>query len=164
VVAAALLAVFGLTRSRAHEEHGALPRTRESTTPSFPAAPASAPSEAIAAPSVQPVLPRPSNTVAASAAVQTAASSSPLRTAPASAARLRLTSDPQASVTVSGGRTLETRHTPVPALSVPAGTYSIVFRSPTFGEPVATQIELLPGESHSVHADFRAAVPTVVVR
>jgi hypothetical protein len=56
------------------------------------------------------------------------------------------------------------RRTPVASLSLPAGTYSVVFRSPTFGDPVATQVELKPGESHAVHADFRAAVPTVVVR
>jgi hypothetical protein len=52
----------------------------------------------------------------------------------------------------------------VRALKLPAGTYSVTFRSPTFGEPVMARVELGSGAARSVHADFRAAIPTVVVR
>jgi eukaryotic-like serine/threonine-protein kinase len=79
-------------------------------------------------------------------------------------ATLRLTADPQASVTISGGRVAQNLATPVRGLKLPAGVYSVTFRSPTFGEPVATRVELAPGASRSVHADFRAAIPTVAVR
>jgi hypothetical protein len=52
----------------------------------------------------------------------------------------------------------------VRALSLPPGSYSVTFRSPTFGEPVAARIDLASGSSRSIHADFRAAIPTVSVR
>jgi hypothetical protein len=52
----------------------------------------------------------------------------------------------------------------VSSLKLPPGAYSVTFRSPTFGAPVVTQVELGAGTSRSVHADFRAAEPTVTVR
>jgi hypothetical protein len=79
-------------------------------------------------------------------------------------AQLRLTADPQASVTVVGAHVSQTRSTPVANLALPAGSYTVTFRSPTFGDPVATRVDLASGAFRSVHADFRAAVPTVVVR
>jgi hypothetical protein len=79
-------------------------------------------------------------------------------------ARLRLTADPQATVTVVGAQVSQTHLTPVPGLKLPPGAYSITFRSPTFGEPVVARVELAASASRSVHADFRAAMPTVVVR
>lgn len=82
----------------------------------------------------------------------------------AGAAQLRLTADPQASVTVVGARISQTHATPVRGLQLPAGSYSITFRSPTFGAPVVAQVELAVGALRSIHADFRAAEPTVTVR
>jgi hypothetical protein len=82
----------------------------------------------------------------------------------AGAAQLRLTADPQATVTVVGAHVSQTHLTPVSSLKLPPGAYSVTFRSPTFGAPVVAQVELSPGASRSVHADFRAAEPTVSVR
>jgi hypothetical protein len=79
-------------------------------------------------------------------------------------AQLRLTADPQATVAVVGPHISQTHLTPVPGLKLPPGGYSVTFRSPTFGEPVVARVELAAGASRSVHADFRAAMPTVVVR
>jgi hypothetical protein len=52
----------------------------------------------------------------------------------------------------------------VRALKLPPGSYTLTFRSPTFGEPVVARIELSANAARSVHADFRAAIPTVAVR
>ncbi len=90
-----------------------------------------------------------------------AASPAPARS---ESATLKLTADPPASVTVTGGKVSQTHATPVRALPLPAGSYTLTFRSATFGEPVVARVELLPGGGRSVHADFRAAIPTVVVR
>jgi hypothetical protein len=79
-------------------------------------------------------------------------------------AQLRLTADPQATVTIVGARVSQTHVTPVRGLKLEPGVYSVTFRSPTFGEPVVARVELAAGGSRSVHADFRAAIPTVVVR
>jgi serine/threonine-protein kinase len=90
--------------------------------------------------------------------------------APASAlgdvasAFLKLTADPPATVIITGSKVSQTHATPVRALSLPPGSYSVTFRSPTFGEPVAARIDLASGSSRSIHADFRAAIPTVSVR
>jgi hypothetical protein len=82
----------------------------------------------------------------------------------AASAVLRLTADPRASVTVVGARVSQTHVTPISSLKLPPGSYSVTFRSPTFGAPVVAQVELSAGTSRSVHADFRAAEPTVTVR
>jgi eukaryotic-like serine/threonine-protein kinase len=82
----------------------------------------------------------------------------------AAAALLRLTADPRASVTIVGARVSQTHATPVSSLKLPPGSYSVTFRSPTFGAPVVAQVELDAGTLRSVHADFRAAEPTVTVR
>jgi serine/threonine protein kinase len=79
-------------------------------------------------------------------------------------ASLKLTADPPASVTIVGPHVSETLVTPVRALKLAPGAYAVTFRSATFAEPVAARIELAAGASRSIHADFRAAVPTVVVR
>lgn len=118
------------------------------------------------APSLPMPLPSVSTEVKphASATKPSTSSSTPAPSADAASAQLRLTADPQASVTVVGGRVAQTRSTPVASLSLPAGSYTVTFRSPTFGDPVATRVDLAAGAFRSVHADFRAAVPTVVVR
>jgi len=67
-------------------------------------------------------------------------------------------------VTVEGTDVAETRGTPVRALSLRPGAYRVSFRSETYGSPVATQVTLGAGAVRIVHADFRAAVPTVTVR
>ena len=82
----------------------------------------------------------------------------------ASAAQLRLTADPQATVTVTGAHVAQSQLTPVRSLKLPPGAYTVTFRSPTFGEPVVAHVELAPAAARSVHADFRAAIPTVAVR
>jgi hypothetical protein len=67
-------------------------------------------------------------------------------------------------VTVEGGDVTETRATPVRSLGLRPGAYRVSFRSETYGSPVTTQVTLAPGTVRTVHADFRAAVPTVTVR
>jgi serine/threonine-protein kinase len=84
--------------------------------------------------------------------------------APALDASLRLTSDPPGAVTIDGPSLSQTISTPVRSLAVPAGNYRLTFRSETYGAPVATQVTLTAGSRRSVHADFRAAVPSITVR
>jgi eukaryotic-like serine/threonine-protein kinase len=79
-------------------------------------------------------------------------------------ATLRLTADPSAVVRVEGAQVSQTSATPVRALPLRPGTYRVTFRSETYGSPVTTQVTLAAGAQRSVHADFRAAVPTVTVR
>jgi len=67
-------------------------------------------------------------------------------------------------VTVEGADVTETRATPVRSLGLRPGAYRISFRSETYGSPVTTQVTLPPGATRTIHADFRAAVPTVTVR
>jgi len=114
--------------------------------------PAAASSAVAHAPFAAPPVPARSASLSASASLD------------APSAQLRMTADPQATVTVVGGRISQTQLTPVRALKLPPGVYSVTFRSPTFGDPVATRVELGAGATRSVHADFRAALPTVVVR
>jgi serine/threonine protein kinase len=128
-----------------------------------PVASAAPPSSAVTslAPSAAPVPPLrstpPSHGVAAVSA------SAPTTLDDAGNAQLRLTADPPATVTVVGARVSQTHVTPVRGLKLEPGVYSVTFRSPTFGEPVVARVELAPGGSRSVHADFRAAIPTVAV-
>ena len=172
---AALLGVMGWVGSRGR--------------PLVPApAPASADSRHGAAESAALVVPAPSTSVerlvrapAISAAPPSSASRllaaprstsskpvAPLASASAgevvATALLRLTADPGASVTIVGARVSQTHVTPVSSLKLPPGSYSVAFRSPTFGAPVVAQIELAAGTSRSIHTDFRAAEPTVTVR
>ena len=123
--------------------------TALSVVSAVPVAPASAP-----APAPHPNAPKSATPPALSPAASDVAPSSVLR----------LTADPPASVTVVGSRVSQTHVTPVVGLKLPPGSYSITFRSPTFGSPVVAQVELGPAASRSVHADFRAAEPTVTVR
>jgi hypothetical protein len=67
-------------------------------------------------------------------------------------------------VSVSGNGFSQTAATPVRSLAVPPGRYRVVFRSETYGAPVATEVTLAAGATRSVHADFRAAEPSVTVR
>ncbi|HVY28014.1 MAG TPA: serine/threonine-protein kinase [Polyangiaceae bacterium] len=130
--------------------------------PSVLSAPALAPS---VVETTRPPSPSPSSQPKPRASVaKPLPSASAAPSADAGAAQLRLTADPQASVTIVGGRITQTRSTPIASLSLPAGSYTVTFRSPTFGDPVATRVDLAAGAFRSVHADFRAAVPTVVVR
>jgi len=77
---------------------------------------------------------------------------------------LKLTADPPAVVTVEGPGFSQTSPTPLRSLPVPPGTYRVTFRSETYGSPVTSQVTLVAGARRSVHADFRAAVPTITVR
>ena len=89
---------------------------------------------------------------------------SPSVAVPEASALLKLTADPQATVMVVGPKVSETHTTPVRALRLPPGSYAVTFRSATFGDPVMARVDLAPSATRSVHADFRAALPTVVVR
>jgi serine/threonine protein kinase len=82
----------------------------------------------------------------------------------AESANLKLTSDPPAIVSVEGEGFSKTSPTPLRALPLAPGVYRVSFRSETYGSPVAGQVTLAPGMRRSVHADFRAAVPTLTVR
>jgi serine/threonine protein kinase len=127
------------------------------------AAPASEGSSHAAAPSPSA---EPSSVPSRSPAPKTTPPS-PLASSPSDAsasAQLRLTADPQATVTIVGAHVTQTHETPVRELKLSPGSYSVTFRSPTFGEPVVARVELVAGASRSVHADFRAAFPSVVVR
>ncbi|HKY35960.1 MAG TPA: protein kinase [Polyangiaceae bacterium] len=90
-----------------------------------------------------------------------AASLAPSAAIPSGTATLRLTSDPQATVTVVGGKVSKSLATPVVALELPPGRYSISFRSATFEQPVATTVDLSANMARGFHADFRDAVPTL---
>jgi hypothetical protein len=67
-------------------------------------------------------------------------------------------------VSIDGQGFSQTSPTPVRALPLSPGAYRLSFRSETYGSPVAGQVTLAPGSRRSVHADFRAAVPTLTVR
>jgi serine/threonine protein kinase len=84
--------------------------------------------------------------------------------APLASATLKLTADPPAIVSIDGEGFSQTSATPLRALPLPPGAYRLSFRSETYGSPVAGQVTLAPGARRSVHADFRAAVPTLTVR
>jgi len=123
-------------------------RPRERSTPSAtPAAPASSTTP------VAPVASQPSPSPAAA----------PNEVAPADAT-LRLTADPVALVRVEGAGFSQTAPTPVRSLVLRPGSYRVSFRSETYASPVTTQVTLASGAKRNVHADFRAAVPTVTVR
>ncbi len=114
----------------------------------------------------------PANNLAtSSAATSPAPPPSPASTNATSAVKdgatlavLRLTADPQAVVSVEGPGVSQTVATPVRALSVPPGSYRVTFRSETYGAPVVSEVMLAAGVHRSVHADFRAAAPSVIVR
>jgi eukaryotic-like serine/threonine-protein kinase len=167
VAGLAVVAVVAAAGSGADGPRAAQPGPKRSAlAPSAPPAP----------PSVSPLSPLAS-AIGSSPLVALSASSGPGARARSAAARaawtaparsesatLKLTADPPASVTVTGGKVSQTHATPVRALPLPAGSYTLTFRSATFGEPVVARVELLSGGGHSVHVDFRAAIPTVVVR
>jgi hypothetical protein len=67
-------------------------------------------------------------------------------------------------VTVEGNGFTQTSPTPLRALPLTPGKYRLSFRSETYGSPVTSQVTVAAGSRLSVHADFRAAVPTVTVR
>lgn len=123
-------------------------------SPSPPAAPVRAPTPSAPAP-VRPV-------EVASASVPLSPDLPPV--APAASATLKLTSDPPAMVSIEGAGFSQTSPTPLRALPLAPGAYRISFRSETYGSPVSGHVTLGPGARRSVHADFRAAVPTLTVR
>ncbi|HEY3496380.1 MAG TPA: serine/threonine-protein kinase [Polyangiaceae bacterium] len=133
--------------------------------PPPPVAPSAAKPAARAVPSAAPPAssPSPARSAPREPLAQAAAAPAPASVEAADAA-LRLTADPSAIVSVEGGEFSHTGATPVRALPVRAGSYRVTFRSETYGSPVTTQVTLAPGARRSVHADFRAAVPTVMVR
>jgi len=126
------------------------------STRAAPASNTTASSLALAANTSAPLPANPSPTSSATA------TSSPKDAA--TLAVLRLTADPQAVVNVEGPGVSQTSATPVRALSVPPGRYRVTFRSETYGAPVVSELMLAAGVHRSVHADFRAAAPSVIVR
>jgi hypothetical protein len=44
------------------------------------------------------------------------------------------------------------------------GVYTVTFRNETSRAPVATRVVLQTGGEHRVHADFRAAEPSITQR
>jgi serine/threonine-protein kinase len=130
------------------------PRTPEAA-PSHSARPAAAPG--VPAPGAGQDS-RPASTTTSAAPAPVAASER------AAESTLRLTADPQAVVSVSGNGFSQTSATPVRALVLAPGSYRIVFRSETYGAPVTTEVTLAPGARRSIHADFRSAEPSVIVR
>jgi serine/threonine-protein kinase len=116
-----------------------------------------------------PLAPPPSTRRSASVPPASAPSSTPAAsTAPAvpaaESATLRLTADPPAVVSVSGDGFEHAGATPIRGLSLRPGVYRVTFRNETYRSPVATRVVLEPGGERSVHADFRAAEPTISVR
>ncbi|HEV8247561.1 MAG TPA: protein kinase, partial [Polyangiaceae bacterium] len=98
-------------------------------------------------PSVVRAPPRPPNSGSSAVASTPAAG-------PASSdgiGTLRLTADPPAAVTIEGPGFRDTRSTPVRALSLKSGVYTITFRNETFGSPVATRVAVGSGATRSVH-------------
>ncbi len=84
--------------------------------------------------------------------------------APVASARLRLTADPPASVSLQGASGLRAFTTPVRELSLPPGVYVLTFRNDTYGMPVVTRVNMEAGGERSVHVDFREVEPRVSVR
>ncbi len=76
-------------------------------------------------------------------------------------ATLNLTADPPARVTV-GSRGYGT--TPVVGISLPPGSYPVVFQSGALGERVSARITLTAGQTRGVHADFTSASPRIILR
>ncbi|MEB2311194.1 MAG: protein kinase [Sorangiineae bacterium] len=116
--------------------------------PAAPVAPPAVPSGSSAGPRAGPTTnPRPG---------ASAAEPAPGRST------LSLTSAPPASVMVGGRRFAST---PVLGLSLPPGTYPVLFRSlGVLDERVSATVTLGPGESRGVHADFTSASPRVILR
>ncbi len=71
-----------------------------------------------------------------------------------------LTAAPSAEVSIAG-RTLST---PISQLELPAGSYRATFRSPTWDGGISVSVEVSADAARSVHADFTAQPPRVVVR
>lgn len=79
-------------------------------------------------------------------------------------ARLRLTADPPASVSLQGASGVRAFTTPVREVALPAGVYVLTFRNDTYGMPVVTRVNIEAGSERSVHVDFREVEPRVSVR
>jgi serine/threonine protein kinase len=127
-------------------------------------APVTAPASAHLPSSTRPPVSSSASPARSAAALVAATNPSAEPTSTLASASLKLTADPPATVIITGAKLSETHVTPVRALKLPPGSYSVTFRSPTFGEPVVARVELSANASRSIHADFRAAIPTVAVR
>jgi serine/threonine-protein kinase len=100
----------------------------------------------------------PPSIATSSTGASTAGPSSPV---PAAVfGELKLTSVPQASVTVEG----RAYTTPVAGVRLRAGSHRVTFRNETWEGPVSTQVVLKAGDHRSVHADFTSEPPRVIVR
>jgi eukaryotic-like serine/threonine-protein kinase len=115
---------------------------------------------------VQPALPVPSQRRPAAPPPSSASSATPATPTPAVAqsATLRLTADPPAVVSVEGDGFEQTSSTPVRGIALRPGVYRVTFRNETSRAPVATRVLLEPGADRRVHADFRAAEPSITQR
>lgn len=141
------------TLSGASSSVEALSRVARARRPEVPPAPAPRPPAPAPSSVPQKSLERP-------ARVELAAASA----APQSSGVLRLTADPPASVSVHGLGKNRSLVTPVRELHVPAGPYTVTFRSDTYDSPVVARVVVQEGVSRSVHADFREADPRVTIR
>lgn len=123
------------------------------------AAPVATPSAQTARkPPARPAAPR-ARSVAAGSRASVAPSA-----APESWGELKITSDPNAQVSVSGPGYQQRERSPILGLRLPAGSYEVEFSNDTFGAPLSARVQVLAGGSRSVHADFRQAEPTIRVR
>jgi serine/threonine protein kinase len=151
----------------ADEPRAALPPPTPSPSPSARAEPPVVPEPPSPRPPSEPRAPSPSPSPLRSVATGSApapAVPAPPTPEPAVSATQKLTSDPPAMVSIEGEGFSQTSPTPLRALPLAPGAYRVSFRSETYGSPVSGQVTLGPGARRSVHADFRAAVPTLTVR
>lgn len=163
--------IFVLARGEAQPHASpAPPRPVASSAPSEPERPVEPPAPPAPeprrdpAPEPAPSGVRPAPVVRSATPRGVAPAKADAGTEPSAQSTLKLTADLPAVVTVRGSGVSETRPTPVRALRVPAGTYTVTFSSETYSTPVSTRIVLERGASRAVHADFRDAVPRVSVR
>ncbi len=85
---------------------------------------------------------------------------SPTSASTAQVGMVSLTSAPSAQVNIAG-RTLST---PVRQLQLPAGSYRVTFKSPTWDGGISADVQVSQDKPRSVHADFTSEPPRVVVR
>lgn len=81
--------------------------------------------------------------------------------APLPSARVDLTSEPRAIVSVDAA---EIGRTPIQGLALPLGRHEVVFVNESLGERLETHVSLDGAEPRRVHADFTSATPRVYVR
>ncbi len=138
------------TQSTAVSESGA-------RTPIDPPSAASAPTPSV----VRPKAPAAPNAAPLKDAPQTTAEGGvPVSASAAQVGLVSLTSAPSAQVSIAG----RTWATPVRQLQLPAGSYRVTFKSPTWDGGISADVQVSQDKPRSVHADFTSEPPRVVVR